>query len=162
MPTYRNDGKNVLLVERTDGVLVPVGPGESVETFKTITVEGFTVTDASPASVEMMNSAGKIRAVANLVGVSWGEHEILLPEGLTRHCIQADFFLDGVRIGWDAIGVSVKMPGSDTYHYMGSFGPVESLQYLDGIFTGLKFNPGEEPEGSSGDYTYTVRYTGWN
>jgi len=48
MPTYRNDSKGTIIVENTDGVLVPVAPGESVQTNKVISVTGMTETASTP------------------------------------------------------------------------------------------------------------------
>ena len=72
MPTYRNDGKNVLIVERSDGVAVPVGPGESVATIETVTVSGFTQTDAKPAATRSKDGLElviKVPLVSNASGV---------------------------------------------------------------------------------------------
>ena len=48
MPTYKNNSKGTIIVENTDGVLVPVAPGESITTNKVISVTGMTETASTP------------------------------------------------------------------------------------------------------------------
>ena len=42
--------RNVLIVKNTEGVVIPVSPGESVKTFDAITVAGFTQTSEAPTA----------------------------------------------------------------------------------------------------------------
>jgi hypothetical protein len=46
MPVYRNDNDFTVIVENQNGVKVPIGPGESVTTYKTYSV--LTVTSETP------------------------------------------------------------------------------------------------------------------
>jgi hypothetical protein len=160
MPTYRNDGKNVLLVERVDGVVVPVGPGESVETFKTITVEGFTQTAATPMPMEVKVSGDRIIAVANLVSIPWRQ-EIKLPANLTKHKFLIDYFLNGEGNNvYDIAEVYGKPFGSDSYILVEEFAPwFGHHHFFEGGFTHLIF--GHEIDPSTG-WTATIYYTGWN
>ena len=48
MPTYRNDTKGTVIVENVDGTLIPVAPGESIQTNKVISVTGMTQTASTP------------------------------------------------------------------------------------------------------------------
>jgi hypothetical protein len=48
MPTYQNSTRSTVIVKNTDGVDIPVKPGESIETFEQ--VAGFTQTAETPAN----------------------------------------------------------------------------------------------------------------
>lgn len=47
MPTYRNDTRGTILIKNKAGVPIPVRPKETFETYKSITMPGVTLLDAT-------------------------------------------------------------------------------------------------------------------
>jgi hypothetical protein len=51
MPTYRNDTKATVVVQNTEGAIVPVIPGESIQTYETLPLTQIAVTPANEIAI---------------------------------------------------------------------------------------------------------------